>query len=619
MNKFSLTRKAFLALFVILLPIVVTFIVTYRSNKELLRQGMLNDLTVIAELYERLIYQFIERSKQRALDFASDGFIGEKVREIINGNRHAVESLNDHLLKNKISLDKTIQVIHILSLDGHIIASTDNSVIGRDASNEPFFIKGKERVVFTEAGDSFIKQYGVAISAFISNRITGEPIGILVNCMNLSMLNSITRGYLLKELGIPPTHRVVEKRKTFEAYLVNKDKLMLTESIFVKGAVLKQVVDAPPVEACLKSNKGMASFYKDYRGVKVIGASMCIPSLKWTLLVEIDEAEVFTPIFEIRSGVLITSAIVIGVVGILFILYMRDVMMPLNKIAAAAGNIAKGNYNITIPVRSRDEIGALAESFNRMVREIKARAIALQEERDRAQQYLDVAGVILIAIDSNEKVKLINKKGAEVLGYYEEDILGKNWFDGFIPERLRKEMKENFSKLMSGKGKKFEYRIHPVFNKDGEERLIAWHNGVLTDKNGNICGSLSSGEDITEMGHAEGGSKRLAAILDKTGDFIGAADKEGRMLYLNMAARKMIGINEEEDISKSSISDFHPDWANKIILEEGIPAAISKNVWSGRTAILSRNGREIPVSQVILSHKAQDGTVEFFSTIMRVV
>jgi len=130
MNKFSLTRKAFLALFVILLPIVVTFIVTYRSNKELLRQGMLNDLTVIAELYERLIYQFIERSKQRALDFASDGFIGEKVREIINGNRHAVESLNDHLLKNKISLDKTIQVIHILSLDGHIIASTDNSVIG---------------------------------------------------------------------------------------------------------------------------------------------------------------------------------------------------------------------------------------------------------------------------------------------------------------------------------------------------------------------------------------------------------------------------------------------------------------------------------------------------------
>ena len=83
---------------------------------------------------------------------------------------------------------------------------------------------------------------------------------------------------------------------------------MITKSIFVKDAVLKQVVDTPPVELGLKSNKEMAGFYKDYRRVDVVGASMYIPSMEWVLLVKIDKDEVLAPIRHVLINALLRGA-----------------------------------------------------------------------------------------------------------------------------------------------------------------------------------------------------------------------------------------------------------------------------------------------------------------------
>ena len=61
------------------------------------------------------------------------------------------------------------------------------------------------------------------------------------------------------------------------------------------------------------------------------------------------------------------------------------------------------------------------------------------EEKEKAQKYLDVAGVILIVINTDQEVSLVNKKGCEILGWDEKEIVGKNWFNNFVPENMRKE------------------------------------------------------------------------------------------------------------------------------------------------------------------------------------
>ncbi|UCH88999.1 MAG: PAS domain-containing sensor histidine kinase [Thermoplasmata archaeon] len=127
----------------------------------------------------------------------------------------------------------------------------------------------------------------------------------------------------------------------------------------------------------------------------------------------------------------------------------------------------------------------------------------LEEEKNRAKKYLDIAGVILVAIDVDQKVTLINKKGCELLGYKEQDIRGKNWFDKFLPKKVRKEVKSVFEQLIKGEIEPVEYYENPVLTKSGKEKVIAWHNTYLKDEAGNITATLSSGEDISERKNIE--------------------------------------------------------------------------------------------------------------------
>jgi len=145
---------------------------------------------------------------------------------------------------------------------------------------------------------------------------------------------------------------------------------------------------------------------------------------------------------------------------------------------------------------------------------------ALRSERDKAQQYLDIAGVMIVLISKDETVSLINKKGCEVLACIETEIVGRNWFDTFIPERLRTEVKELFGQLIAGEREPAEYFENPVRTKNGEERIIAWYNVLLKDAAGNIIGTLSSGDDITERKHMDQAMRKYGRIVAATPDHI---------------------------------------------------------------------------------------------------
>ncbi len=119
-------------------------------------------------------------------------------------------------------------------------------------------------------------------------------------------------------------------------------------------------------------------------------------------------------------------------------------------------------------------------------------------ERDRERKFLDVVVAIIVVIRADERISLMNKKGCEILGYGDQETIGKNWFDTFIPMRDRKSVREVFAKLMKGETEPFEFYYNHVLSKSGEERAIAWHNVVLRDEKGNIDAALSYGQDITD-------------------------------------------------------------------------------------------------------------------------
>lgn len=137
--------------------------------------------------------------------------------------------------------------------------------------------------------------------------------------------------------------------------------------------------------------------------------------------------------------------------------------------------------------------------YFRDVTERKEAEVSLRNERDRAQRYLDTADVMLLALDVEGRVTLINRKGCDVLGCPESEILGREWAEFCIPERMREALTQKFENLLGGDLSILE---NPVRTRSGEERLIEWHNQVLRDEKGRVTGTFSSGSDITERHQA---------------------------------------------------------------------------------------------------------------------
>ena len=193
--------------------------------------------------------------------------------------------------------------------------------------------------------------------------------------------------------------------------------------------------------------------------------------------------------------------------------------------------------------------------------EERAAENALRREKAAAQQYLDIAGVMMVALDASANVILVNQKGCAILGYPEKEILGRNWFEHFLPTRVREPVKSVFNQIMAGQVKPNEYVENHVLCRDGEERLIAWHNAVIRDEAGRIVGTLSSGEDITERRRAEealGESEvRYRTLFERTANPVLVIDTDGNYVDANAAALEFLECTREELLMKN-IKDFVP-------------------------------------------------------------
>ncbi len=160
----------------------------------------------------------------------------------------------------------------------------------------------------------------------------------------------------------------------------------------------------------------------------------------------------------------------------------------------------------------------------------------------------------------------------------------------------------------------------------GEDRAIeALHAGahdyVLKDRMKRLTAAmqraLRESHQRKRMHAIELDRERLAATLENSPDFVGLAAPDGRVLYLNRAAREMLELPPGLDLSQLNVQDLHPPARAAQILGEHMHAAAQEGTWTGENLILGRNGRVTPVSQVIVAHRSPQGSVDYFSTVMR--
>ena len=138
------------------------------------------------------------------------------------------------------------------------------------------------------------------------------------------------------------------------------------------------------------------------------------------------------------------------------------------------------------------------EKMYELERLIEERTTELKDQMGLAQTYLDVAHVIFVALGPGGEILLLNKEGCDTLRYTQEEAVGLNWFDTFVPSRMREEVIRLHKQGVAGDIELAEFNENPILTRDGEERIIEWHNAYIRDSTGKVVSSISSGIDVTE-------------------------------------------------------------------------------------------------------------------------
>jgi PAS domain S-box-containing protein len=332
---------------------------------------------------------------------------------------------------------------------------------------------------------------------------------------------------------------------------------------------------------------------------------------------------------------LLQGALVLLLCALVWAYFNLSLTRRVAQLAEATRRLALGQLNVRLPDSGGDELAMLAGGFNRMAVQIQARTDDLERandtlreeivERERAQTALDkaqqqymnlldtVEGIVWEADARTWQFHFVSRQAERLLGYPVADWLASPsfWIEHIHPDDRSWAPRYSADCIRDKQDHQFEYRMIAA---DGRVVWLKDMVSVSLEEEPLLLRGLMV--DITARKIAEMERGRLAAIVESTSDFVGVADAQGRVLFVNRAGRRMLGLSPDQVI-ESSIGDFHAPWATERVRREGVPTAIAAGVWQGETALLSRSGREIPVSQVILASKTPSGEVEFISTIMR--
>ena len=165
---------------------------------------------------------------------------------------------------------------------------------------------------------------------------------------------------------------------------------------------------------------------------------------------------------------------------------------------------------------TQEELETLNDELEKRVtdrtEELAVTNLYLQKERDQTKQYVDIAGTVIALLDRDGYIQLINKKGDEVFGYQQGELIGKNWHDTCLAESNRAKYKKMHRDIIFGTTQPVVFIIGDVITKGREICTLILHKTFLKDNNDKYSGVLFSAEDITNLKLKE---KELIEAKDK--------------------------------------------------------------------------------------------------------
>lgn len=244
---------------------------------------------------------------------------------------------------------------------------------------------------------------------------------------------------------------------------------------------------------------------------------------------------------------------------------------------------------------------------------------------EQLAQFFQLSDAMFVALDRNGTVTCVNPKACRVLGCRADEVVGKNWFQNFLPVRLRGEVRRVFGQLMAGRIRAAGVHENPVLNSKGEERIVLWHNTIIRGPGRKIMGSLSSGTDITERKKVENElrnrEEHLKVTLDSIGDAVVVTDRKGNVTHMNPRAEQLTGWTAADATGRSLKEVFRiVNAANRRPAADIVQRVLRTNNIVGlanHTMLVSKHGKEHQVADSAAPLRMPDGSVRGIVIVFR--
>ena len=255
----------------------------------------------------------------------------------------------------------------------------------------------------------------------------------------------------------------------------------------------------------------------------------------------------------------------------------------------------------------------LLSGMARLAYEAQARALARATAEDRLRDFLDTASDLIEITAPDGRLLYANQAWRTTFDYPESESSPASSAMAVTPE-FAESYRNLRRRVLAGEPvPEFE----GVFLTRTARRVVLAVRATCGYENGRPVAVRSMLRDVTPQRAAENAQRRLVATLEATTDFVGIGNGKGRGVYINRAGRRMVGVGDDEDVSVLGMSAILSPAARQHQVDVALPAAVRDGVWEGETTLQTRDGRDIPVSQVLVAHPSAQGGVWFVSTIMR--
>jgi signal transduction histidine kinase len=370
-----------LFLFTGLILTIPADIYRFSQVRKIVAQLNHNQLESVSEAKEIHLHDLVEK-KYEAIQA-----LGDDIISIVNpqSGKFCEDASCSALVLSSIEryqtrMSRLVKSVTIADISGKTVVSTDEKISkGKEVNpdlTKAVLKSGKVLDGIQKLDNELVVFVGYLMS--VNNR----PVGILVMELLADDFISLTNDYT--GLG-----------KTGETYLAVKNGNQIN---FISPVRYNRNINSNPsvslsdtnfsiVKPFLKGKGGFCVDCIDYRRIPVISSYRYIDELNWGMVTEIDQAEMYEPVYKIRNIFIVIFTIILVVILLNAFFFSQYLSKPLEKLIVVVNRFRNGDYKARSDIHLKNETGILSESFNQMADTIGNNLVRLNQSNQELNRF----------------------------------------------------------------------------------------------------------------------------------------------------------------------------------------------------------------------------------------